>query len=156
MVYQRQGGSSSSSPRAAQLQPCPLKAKAVKKRFKEEEGAAGQQLVEAPCSKQGASESGWPTCVSRRASRWAPGRLGSSRAAAWRCDDATMRWRSNVMMQQCVIALYSCSLGDRLWWPQLGACGARGASAGSQLQESSWKEPWSIVALLASETWTHC
>lgn len=77
-------------------------------------------------------------------------------AAAWQDDDATMRWCSNAMMQQCATALYKRLLEDRLWWPQLGASGARGASAGSQLQESSWKEPWSTVSLLASETWTHC
>lgn len=48
--------SSSSRPRAAQLQPCHLKAKAGKTRDEEEGGAAGQHLVEAPCSKQGQPE----------------------------------------------------------------------------------------------------
>lgn len=79
------------------------------------------------------SESGWPTGRPK---------VDSSRAAARQRSDVTMRRRNNARR------LYIAAR-----WQ---TAGARGVSAGSQLQESSWKEPRSTVSLLASERQTHC
>ena len=91
-------------------------------------------------SQSALSKSGWPTGLSH-------GPVGGNRAAARQRSDVTMLQRDNAVMRQCPVALYSRSLG---------ASGASGVSAGSQLHESSWKEPRSAVSLLASERQTHC